>query len=38
VLEEFHQRIPDYRLADGFEVHRHLNQVAGIDALSLVWD
>lgn len=38
VLEEFHKRIPDYRLADGFEIHRHLNQVAGIDALALVWD
>lgn len=38
VLEEFHKLIPDYRLADGFEIHRHLNQVAGIDALPLVWD
>ena len=38
VLEEFHQRIPGYRLAEGVEVHRHLNQVAGIDALPLVWD
>jgi cytochrome P450 len=38
VIEEFHKRIPDYRLADGFEIHRHLNQVAGIDALPLVWD
>ena len=38
VLEEFHKRIPDYRLPDGFEIHRHLNQVAGIDALPLVWD
>jgi cytochrome P450 len=38
VLEEFHKRIPDYRLAEGFEIHRHLNQVAGIDALPLVWD
>ena len=37
-LEEFHKRIPGYRLEEGFEVHRHLNQVAGIDALSLVWD
>jgi cytochrome P450 len=38
VLEEFHQRIPGYRLAEGAEIHRHLNQVAGIDALPLVWD
>ena len=38
VLEEFHQRIPDYRLEEGFEIHQHLNQVAGIDALRLTWD
>jgi len=38
VLEEFHRLIPDYRLQEGFEIHRHLNQVAGIDALPLVWD
>lgn len=38
VLEEFHSRIPHYRLAEGKQVHRHLNQVAGIDALQLVWD
>lgn len=38
VLEEFHKRIPSYRLEEGFEIHRHLNQVAGIDALPLVWD
>jgi cytochrome P450 len=38
VLEEFHKLIPDYRLAEDFEIHRHLNQVAGIDALPLVWD
>jgi len=37
VLEEFHQRIPDYRIEEGFQIHRHLNQVAGIDALPLVW-
>jgi cytochrome P450 len=38
VLEEFHRRIPNYRLPDGYVVHRHLNQVAGIDELPLVWD
>jgi cytochrome P450 len=38
VLEEFHRRIPDYRVPEGFRIHRHLNQVTGIDALPLVWD
>lgn len=38
VLEEFHKRIPDYRLEEGSEIHRHLNQVAGIESLPLVWD
>lgn len=37
VLEEFHRRIPGYRLPEGYVVKRHLNQVAGIDELKLVW-
>lgn len=38
VLEEFHRRIPGYRLPTDYVVQRHLNQVAGIDELPLVWD
>jgi cytochrome P450 len=37
VLEEFHRRIPGYHLPEGYVVHRHLNQVAGIDELRLTW-
>jgi cytochrome P450 len=35
-LEEWHKRIPDYRLPDGFEVTEH-GRMFGINALSLVW-
>ncbi|MCX4092373.1 cytochrome P450 [Nocardia sp. alder85J] len=38
VLEEFHARIPNYRVAEGETLHRHMNQVCGLDALPLVWD
>ena len=38
VLEEFHKRIPTYRLSEGRTIERHLNQVTGIDALPLSWD
>jgi cytochrome P450 len=36
-LEEWHARIPDYRLAPGGEVVEH-GGMYGIDALELVWD
>ena len=37
-LQEWHRRIPDYRLADGIEVTEHAgNGVWGIDALPLRW-
>ncbi|WFR72615.1 cytochrome P450 [Prescottella defluvii] len=38
VLEEFHSRIPDYRIAEGHTLHRHMNQVNGLDELPLVWN
>ncbi|OYD61463.1 cytochrome P450 [Rhodococcus sp. OK302] len=38
VLEEFHARIPNYRLAEGHTLQRHMNQVNGLDTLPLVWD
>lgn len=38
IFEEFHRRIPNYRLAQGQGIHRHLNQSAGIDSLPLVWE
>jgi cytochrome P450 len=38
IFEEFHRRIPNYRLAEGHRIHRHLNQSAGIDSLPLVWE
>jgi cytochrome P450 len=36
-LEEWHRRIPDYRVPVGFEVSEH-GGMFGINALSLVWD
>lgn len=36
--EHFHRRIPNYRLAEGAEIHRHASSVAGLEALPLVWD
>jgi len=36
--EEVHRRIPTYRLAPGAEVHRHADNVHGIDRVPLVWD
>jgi cytochrome P450 len=35
-LDEWHKRIPDYHLAEGKPVRRHLSQVAGLDELHLV--
>ena len=36
-LEMWHERIPNYRLAEGAEIREHGGQI-GIDALPLVWD
>ena len=36
-VEEWHRRIPDYRLAPGAEVHFHVGGVAGVDNLPLQW-
>jgi cytochrome P450 len=36
--EHWHRRIPAYRLKDGVDVVRHASSVAGVAALSLVWD
>lgn len=36
-LEEWHRRIPDYRLADGVELLEHGGMV-GLDLLPLLWD
>ena len=35
-LEEWHSRIPEYRLADGQTIAEH-GGMFGIDSLSLVW-
>jgi cytochrome P450 len=37
-LEEWHRRIPDYRLADGVEITEHGGGLYGIDTLELSWD
>jgi cytochrome P450 len=37
VLEEFHRRIPDYRIEEGAEIRAHGGGVMGIDHLPLVW-
>lgn len=36
-LEEWHARIPDYRLTEGVDVVEH-GGMYGIDALELTWD
>jgi cytochrome P450 len=36
-LEEWHRRIPEYRVADGAEPQFHVGGVAGVDNLPLVW-
>jgi cytochrome P450 len=36
-LQEWHQRIPDYRVKEGTEPRRHLSAVAGVDELHLVF-
>jgi cytochrome P450 len=37
-IEQFHQRIPDYRLQPDAAPHRYLTSVAGIDSVPLEWD
>ncbi len=37
-LEEWHRRIPAYRIADGAQITQHVGGVAGVDSLPLVWD
>jgi cytochrome P450 len=36
-LEEWHKRIPEYRLADDAIVEQHVGGVAGVDTMPLVW-
>jgi cytochrome P450 len=36
-LEEWHRRIPNYRIPDGFDVVEH-GGMFGINDLALVWD
>lgn len=36
-LEEWHRRIPQYRIPDGAEIRQHVGGVAGMDALPLEW-
>jgi cytochrome P450 len=36
-VEEWHRRIPEYRLAEGAEIQVHVGGVAGVDSLPLVW-
>jgi len=37
-LEEFHRRIPDYRIADGAVITAHGGGAMGVDHLPLVWE
>jgi cytochrome P450 len=37
-LEEWHARIPDYRIAEGAEITEFVGSVAGLSALPLVWE
>jgi cytochrome P450 len=36
-IEEWHARIPDYRIADGAELRQHIGGVAGLERLPLRW-
>jgi cytochrome P450 len=38
VHEHMHRRVPNYRLADGADIHRHASSVAGLDVVPLVWE
>jgi cytochrome P450 len=37
-LEEWHRRIPDYRVADDAVIIEHVGNVAGLSAVPIVWD
>ncbi|HEY0398476.1 MAG TPA: cytochrome P450 [Acidimicrobiia bacterium] len=37
-LEEFHRRIPDYRIADGAVIRSHGGGAMGVDHLPLTWE
>ena len=37
-LEEFHRRIPDYRIADGAVIAAHGGGAMGVDHLPVVWE
>jgi cytochrome P450 len=37
-LEEWHARIPDYRIPEGGEITEFVGSVAGLSALPLEWD
>jgi cytochrome P450 len=37
-VEEWHRRIPEYRVREGAEVQFHVGGVAGVDNLPLVWN
>ena len=37
-IEEWHTRIPDYRIEPGAEITQHVAGVAGLDRLPLIWD
>ena len=37
-LEEFHRRIPDYRIADGAVIRAHGGGAMGVDHLPLIWE
>jgi len=37
-LEEFHRRIPDYRIEDGAVIRAHGGGAMGVDHLPLVWE
>jgi cytochrome P450 len=38
ILEEFHRRIPEYQLLNGYQIQTGGGAVASIDAVPLVWD
>jgi len=37
-IEEWHRRIPDYRIEPGANVTQHVAGVAGLDTLPLIWE
>lgn len=36
-MEEWHKRIPDYKIPEGAVITEHVGSVAGLDTLPLVW-